>query len=189
MEIGLDIDGILAATDKATLAALSRHYGVELRFADWHSWFMSACWPQYADIDAQAQTLFDDPAFMAAVPPLPGAVDGATALSRLGEIHYITSRPDHLAPCVAEWLARHGFPAGQTHIGRAKKADLAASIGLAFHVEDAAHHATAVAEVCPVYLFDYPWNQDVSHPRIIRVTGWPKVLERVEATYARAAAV
>lgn len=171
--IGLDIDGVLADTDRPALEAIGKHYGRQLDIRDWRTWRLSESFPDLPGVDEYSDSLFRDEAFMVGLPPLPGAVLGANLLAKLGKLFYVTHRTHDLHGCTWRWLEANWFPLGQLMTVDGSKAAVARDLKLTLFLEDRASTAMAVAEVCRVYLFDYPWNQEASHPNLIRVKDWP----------------
>ena len=186
LRIGLDIDGVLADTDRPALEAIGRHYGRQLDIDDWRSWRLSDSFPDLPGVDESSDSLFSDEAFMSSLPYVPGAIWGTFALARRGHrLFYVTSRAERLRSCTGRWLGANSFPIGELLIAPGSKVGIAWELKLDLFVEDSARNALELAEVCPVYLFDYPWNREVNHPNITRVSGWREFMRKVAQCLSR----
>lgn len=174
MRVGLDIDGVLADQHKP-LAQRIKARGLPKR--TWYDYAVEKVYPELPD--GFCHNLYNDSSFVAKMPVVKGAREGARLLSDLGEIYYVSARPAHLLDVTIEWLCEHDFPVGDVWLSE-DKAEAVQMFGLELFVEDAPHHALALAQVCPVYLLDYPWNRDCHHSNIWRVRDWGELYRRLE---------
>jgi uncharacterized HAD superfamily protein len=169
----VDLDGVVFDANAAMLRAVNERFGTRYELAhmrayDWYAW----CAAEHARHALDA--------FRRLVPHmawLPSAPEGLRRLAGAGEVSILTHRTPDLAPATAAALA--GLPCRAIHhVDRAEaKAGLALRLGCAVALEDSPTQALAYAEAgLRVYLFDYPYNADLRHPRIRRVAGWPEVL-------------
>lgn len=119
--------------------------------------------------------------------PLPHAVESVAKLAERYNVHLVTARQGRYADITHQSLMPFGNAIKDTHfLGKAgggmleSKAARCRRINALFHVEDAMHHATAVAEVTAVLLMDTSWNRAAPlQPNIIRVFGWKDVLREI----------
>ncbi|RME54820.1 hypothetical protein D6777_02560, partial [Candidatus Woesearchaeota archaeon] len=102
------------------------------------------------------------------------------------EKYYITSRRPFLKEQTIDWLENHGIDFEHEklyfvgtgsefeNIERFKrKAYLAKQLKLDCFIEDEGEVAYEIAMLeIPVILFNYPWNQHISHKNIYRVGHW-----------------
>lgn len=169
----VDLDGVVFDANTAMLRAVNERFGTRYELAhmrayDWFAW----CAAEHA---RHALNVFR--ALVPGMAWLPSAPDGLRQLAGAGGVSILTHRTPDLAPATTAALA--GLPCRAIHhVDWADaKADLALRLGCAVALEDSPTQALAYAEAgLRVYLFAYPYNAGVRHPRIRRVAGWPEVL-------------
>jgi uncharacterized HAD superfamily protein len=169
----VDLDGVMFDANAAMLRAVNERFGTRYELAhmvayNWHDW----CEAEHA---RHALDSFRD--LLPAMLWLPDAPAGLRRLAEAGGVSIITHRTPDLAEATA--VALTGLPHRAIHhVDWADhKADLALRLGCAVALEDSPTQALAYAEAgLRVYLFDYPYNADLRHPRLQRVAGWADVL-------------
>jgi uncharacterized HAD superfamily protein len=99
----------------------------------------------------------------------------------------VTARGDFepgLVQSTYHWLERHRIPHKEAHF-TPRKLERCKELGVDLVIEDDATWAVSLAEAgTKVLLFDKPYNQEVSHPNIVRFTHWgevPRLLRSREA--------
>ncbi len=112
--------------------------------------------------------------------PIEGAQDAIEHLSSDFRVIDVTARRDNYRKITHGWLA-HFFPQVEeihfshnhyVHAGdRKTKAQICLENNVKFLIEDSKDYAFQVADSgIKVYLFDQPWNQEVEHKNITRIT-------------------
>jgi beta-phosphoglucomutase-like phosphatase (HAD superfamily) len=169
----VDLDGVMFDANAAMLRAVNERFGTRYELAhmreyDWYAW-------SEREHARHALTSFRE--LVATMPWLPDAVDGLRRLDAAGGVTIITHRTPDLAAATAAALAGLPFRAIH-HVDQAEsKAGLALRLGCLVALEDSPAQAIAYADAgLAVYLFAYPYNAAIRHPRVRRVVGWPDVL-------------
>lgn len=90
-------------------------------------------------------------------PVISGAVEGVKRLTRIGNVVYLTARPQWANKITEEWLARHGFPKGRI-IHSNNKAEVAMALGISLAIDDAPHEILSLSKACPVLVPAQPYN-------------------------------
>lgn len=169
----VDLDGVLFDSNTAMLRTVNERFGTAYEIAhilayDWYTW----CDREHA---RHALTSFRE--LVPRMPWLVAAPAGVRRLAAAGQVSILTHRTPDLTAATAAVLA--GLPLRAIHhVDQAvAKAGLALELGCAIALEDNPTQALAYAESgLRVYLFDYPYNGHIRHPRIRRVAGWAEVL-------------
>ena len=179
MNIGLDLDDVLLATNEALAVFHNRHFGTDYSVADVREWSLIGLWrcseaEMYRRVD-----LFFRSADHAATKPIDGAVAAVRALREAGHtLIVITARPQTARECTLELVGKN-FPHLDVHFADTESKSLICQRhGVVAFVEDAPHHFNDVAGVvqCPL-LFDKPWNQDHQVSPASRVRSWGEALK------------
>lgn len=200
MRIGVDLDDVIAICAVPYLRKFAEEYGVELpddKEIGWH--LLREMDPHVSpeERDRFRLRLYDGTFFS----ELDVYEDCPIVLERLvqqgHEIYFITARTEKRRLVTETWLrekrildhakAVHLKPYGEFRPdsprgrydaeGSARyKTRLAQELRLDVFCEDDVTIARSLAEAgVRVLLFDHPWNRDVAHERITRVTGWAEV--------------
>lgn len=194
--IYVDFDDVLCETAQALLRIAAEEFGVRQRFEEVHSFDLSEA---FALTEVQKARLLDrlhEPALLAALAPIPGAVEGLCAWRRRGyDVDVVTGRPAFTRPGSERWLAAHGVPFSSLlfvdKYGRAGGGDTVplaeiARRGYQLAVDDAPVMVTWLTRETdiPVFLFDRPWNRDGALPRDVaaaatRCHDWAEIDRRL----------
>ena len=176
----------------------AREFGVDLPAVDvgWHTLSAIDSVPQEAK-DRFRIALYDGP-FFEQLEPYADCPATLERMVRAGhELHFITARAERRRVVTETWLRRKGLmeharavhlkpmgdfvpdaPRGRYDARSSArfKVRIAGELALDVFCEDDATIARALAEAgTRVWLFDQPWNRDVSGERIERVRGWQDV--------------
>lgn len=113
---------------------------------------------------------------------LKGAVEAARELAALTRLVVITRRPRTAVPDTLLWLGFHGIPADEVHVlGDMPKHEVE---WCQWYVDDNADNAADLERYTlakRVFLWDQPWNADVScRGRAKRVSDWNTIIEEVK---------
>jgi 5'' nucleotidase, deoxy (Pyrimidine), cytosolic type C protein (NT5C). len=182
-KILVDFDSTLNCLDEHMLATCNARHGTA---------YEPEClthWDALNELDPKGfvwgREVWQAFAWQLSIPPQPGAIETMRALTSAGHEPVIVSDRSATAGMHLDaWLEHHrlGVPYVLSHRERMPKAYVAEVIGIELAIEDAPHHALAIAgRGIPVYLMDKPYNRaiDCEHTECIdRVRGgWPEVAE------------
>ena len=200
MRIGVDLDDVIAICAVPYLRRFAQEYKVELPDDKEIGWHLLRDMDKHVSAEERDRfrlKLYDGTFFS----QLEIYKESPAVLERLvqrgDEIFFITARAERRRMVTETWLrekrildyakAVHLKPYGEFRPdqprGRydpegsaAYKMRLALELGLDVFCEDDTTIAHALADAgVRVLLFDHPWNRDVSHERITRVSGWTEV--------------
>lgn len=186
----IDYDSTLADTHKPRIEAMNQKFGTHYRVEDFTTWSP----PQFLEPEHDAwqwgTECFLNEDFQANCPPVEGAIEGMEVLLAYGDHPIIVSdRPPCLFEVTRDWLDRHGLDVVRLLFTRHKhslndqisgltKLQAAWQYRLQGVIEDSPHHSLNLAQkeyIDRVYLLDMPYNQDVSHSKIQRVSSWKEI--------------
>ena len=200
MRIGVDLDDVIAVCAVPYLRRFAQEYKVELPDEKEIGWHLLRDMDKHVSAEERDRfriKLYDGTFFS----QLEIYKESPAVLERLvrrgDEIFFITARAERRRMVTETWLrekrildyakAVHLKPYGEFRPdqprGRydpegsaAYKMRLALELGLDVFCEDDTVIAQTLADAgVHVLLFDHPWNRDVSHERIKRVSGWTEV--------------
>lgn len=182
-KIGLDLDGVIAATAQEFLRLLEEIHGRHVPFEAIRGYRLEDWTGLSTD---QVNHIFRSTPIFERTAPVPGAAEGVRALRAAGwEVHIVTYRAWKAAlhDVTRDWLARHDIPYDAIELTRtADKSIYARAHGLSAFVEDNWHSVAALAATCDrVLLVDCPYNQGPLPPNAVRVRDWPEVVARLAA--------
>ena len=176
--VAVDIDNVIADTDPLIRGIIRAICGISLEREDIVQFaYSEALVAKGLDqcearrVEDEALWIFHDKACAEAM-PVDGAVEALNALSGAGlSIVVATCRLPSCEGLTRMWLRQAGVPYDKLlFVG--EKAEHC--LEWAVLVEDAAHHALAVAQRgVPICLLDHPWNRSLApHPLILRADNW-----------------
>lgn len=200
MRIGVDLDDVIAVCAVPYLRRFAQEYKVELPDDKEIGWHLLRDMDKHVSAEERDRfriKLYDGTFFS----QLEIYKESPAVLERLvqrgDEIYFITARTERRRVVTETWLrekrildyakAVHLKPYGDFRPdqprGRydpegsaAYKMRLALELGLDLFCEDDTTISLTLAEAgVRVLLFDHPWNRDVSHERVTRVSGWTEV--------------
>lgn len=200
MKIGVDLDDVTAICAVPYLKRFAQEYGVELPKEEEIGWQLLRHMDphvQPSERDRFRDRLYSGTFFA----ELEVYNDAPVVLERLAnaghELYYVTARNERRRWITETWLQEKGLMryAKAVHLrphgefrpgGRPGSYDASGSaryklavveqLGLEAFCEDDDVIALALADAgLRVWLFDRPWNREVVHPRIERVSGWSEV--------------
>lgn len=201
MKIGIDLDDVIAVCAVPYLRAFAERFGVDLpdeREVGWHLLDKNPVAPEQRD---RFRVELYDSGFFG---ELDVYADCPAVLERMvdagHELYFITARAERRRVVTETWLrekdliryakAVHLRPQGDfvpTVRGRydargsaAWKLRVAKDLRLEVFCEDDVVIARTLAEAgIRVFLFEQPWNRELAHERIERVSGWTAVAEKL----------
>jgi uncharacterized HAD superfamily protein len=197
VKIGIDLDDVMAICAVPYLRTFAEEYRVELPDEQEIGWHLLRDMDPYVSAEERDRfriKLYDGTFFS----ELELYADCAGALEQLvsagHELYFITARAERRRFVTETWLREKGildyakavhlkpmedvrldFPRGRYDAsGSAEyKTRLATELGLdAFCEDDVVISQTLAKAGVRVFLFDQPWNREVTGERIMRVTGW-----------------
>jgi uncharacterized HAD superfamily protein len=200
MRIGVDLDDVIAVCAVPYLRRFAQEYKVELPDEKEIGWHLLRDMDKHVSAEERDRfriKLYDGTFFS----QLEIYKESPAVLERLvqrgDEIFFITARTERRRMVTETWLrekrildyakAVHLKPYGDFRPdqprGRydpegsaAYKMRLALELGLDVFCEDDTIISETLADAgVRVLLFDHPWNREVSHERITRVSGWTEV--------------
>ncbi len=187
MRVGIDFDDVLVDTNPSLLGFHNEQFGTAHWMEDVQSFDLSRLWGCTPDEAHERLEAWYYSSHHANLVPVFGAQEAVMHLANFCELHIITARHAHLAEVTSALVGRH-FPdvfagvhfVGYNGRGHGSKARACQELGVTILLEDAPHHAHAVAAVgIPVLLFDAPWNGDVAGDNIIRVHTWAEAVDHI----------
>lgn len=203
MKIGIDLDDVVAQCAVPYLRKFAEEFKVELPAEDDLGWHTLGTLTEVSpeDKDRFRIALYDS-AFFGELEPYadcPAVLERMVAAGH--ELYFITARAEKRRVITETWLREQGLleHAKSVHLRPQGDFDLAAPRGrydasssaryklrlaqeleLERFCEDDTTISLALAEAgIGVFLFDQPWNREVSHPRVERVSGWSDVAEKL----------
>ena len=195
--IYVDFDDVLCETARTLAGIVAERFGKRVAFDDIYSFDLDDSFGLDAAQQEDLFGMFHDPAILAMIPPVPGAIAGMQQWQEAGcRIEIVTGRPPetHAASCA--WLDARRVPyAGITFVDKYRRGhgpvagvrqlqmqDLEAST-YALVVDDSPDMITFLADRTPhdLVLFDRPWNRglalDTARSGVTRCCGWAELLE------------
>lgn len=190
--VAIDIDDVLAHHAKAMVAYSNSVYGTNLTIDDY-----SEHWSNMWKID-HAQTKIRADKYHQTDDMLhyehnQDADAVLRALSKTHRLIIVTARRNDVIGITEQWVNKHfdGIFEAIHHAGiwdssitdesyTATKADLCASLGVNYLVDDQSKHCNAAAQagIQAIMFGDYPWNKhDELHPNVVRCHDWAAVAE------------
>ena len=194
MRVYVDFDDVLCETAR-TLSGLAREmFGREVPYEAITQFNLQLAFRlDDGQIDALMRRAHEA-AFLVALAPAPGAVEGMRRLLDAGHtVCVVTGRPISTEAASLEWLGRHGLPAleiltvdkyGRAHGERTPDGRCAlspqtfAEIPFDVAIDDSPDALTLLAPRtrCRILAFDRPWNAAYPlRPNMTRVSGWPAI--------------
>ena len=200
MRIGVDLDDVIAVCAVPYLKRFAQEYKVELpdeKEIGWHLLREMDAHVSPEERDRIRLKLYDGTFFST----LEIYKECPAVLERLvqqgHEIFFITARAERRRMVTETWLRekrildyakavhlkpmgdfRPDYPRGRydAESSAKYKARLAQELELDVFCEDDVHISKTLADAgVRVMLFDHPWNRDLEHERITRVSGWTEV--------------
>jgi 5'(3')-deoxyribonucleotidase len=109
------------------------------------------------------------------LPALPGAKQALAVIHRRYRIIIVTARRPHSRPQTLQWLVSHGIPFDALYHTEEKN-EIPESVTAA--IDDHPHHIQGYRALgMQVFVMDQPWNRELEHADVIRVTGWDALLQ------------
>jgi len=173
MIIGVDIDNVIADTEKELRRVLYEKRGVTLKREDITSYSLDNIAGIEREDLKEILSMFNDGDVFLNLDVIEGAKETLDLLKQRHRIELVTSRPQRAEPQTRQWLERHGIPYDELHFVTESKLN---GITYELFFEDQEKFACELAEEGSyVLLFDAPWNRHVEHDNMSRVFSWADV--------------
>ena len=179
MNLGFDIDGVIADFSQALLETIMKNYGLALKKTDIYCFDLNVVLGITRSEGKQLiiEVLQKD---------LPLNVGAKETLERLSQedhnIYLLTSRYDILRDVTQSWLKEKGVPYTQLHLLNEGKKYLAKVDPLDLIVEDSLEEALGwTQKVKNVLVYDQPWNKTLNVKNLTkRVYNWDEIYDEVQ---------
>jgi uncharacterized HAD superfamily protein len=176
LKIGLDFDDTLMHTREALVSLLNKIHSTSFSPDDCTDYYLSDHWSL---TEEQFNTMFNaHEELIHTQPPLDGLLETLQTWAPMATFHVVTGRPDCWLPSAIKWLERHEIQIGEIVAAKAAGGKGVASkkLGIDFFIEDHGTFAREIADAgIPVFLLDRPYNRNLTHPLIQRVTDWREI--------------
>jgi uncharacterized HAD superfamily protein len=184
----VDIDNVVAQTDSVMRELIRRHTRdrVALKYADIIQFNYSECRDDRGNAISDSEwhevhELFSREEVIHRLEPFDGVREHLVDLSRICELHFVTSRRRSAWASTAVWLERHSFPEHSLHFLARGKKHVCLS-GFVAAIEDDREQAIAFARAgIPCVLLAHPWNELSEQVcRVFREPDWDGVVASVQ---------
>ena len=178
LNLGFDIDGVIADFSKPLLNTIKKNYGLTLKSTDIYCFELDIVLGITPSEEEQliVEVLKQD------LPLNLGAKETLERLSREGHsIHLLTSRYVHLRDITQSWLKEKGIPFTQLHLLNNGQKYLAEVDPLDLIVEDSLQEALGwTKKVKNVLIYDQPWNKTLNVRNLTkRVYSWNEIYSEI----------
>ena len=173
MIIGVDIDNVVADTEKELRRLILERHGLQLTREDITSYSLDNIAGLERDDLADILDMFNQGDIFLGLEAIEGAKDTLDMLKAHHKVFLVTSRPDSVRSHTLTWLKREGIPFDELIFSGRSKVN---GIPYELFLEDQEGFAHELAEDGTfVLLFDAPWNRGLDHENINRVFTWGDV--------------
>lgn len=178
LNLGFDIDGVIADFSQPLLRTIKKNYGLNLKPSDIYCFELDIVLgiSRHEEEQLIVEVLKGD------LPLNFGAKETLERLSREGHnIYLLTSRYGHLRDITESWLKEKGIPYNQLHLLNNGKKYLANVDPLDLIVEDSLREALGWAtKVKTVLIYDQPWNKTLNVKSLTkRVYNWNQIYDEI----------
>lgn len=190
MNIGVDMDSVIAEIIVPIDLFHNRQYKTNLSYDDHIVYDLRSLWQcNNEQVYERIFEFYHSPEFTK-VKPIVGSQEGVKKLSKLHNLHLITSRPHDIEQKTKQWLNTffpHQF-ASITHTNQVskkgggtsvKKSVIAKQLKIEVMIDDHLTYALDCADnEIKTFLFEAPWNKDYipQHKFMAKVSGWNEIL-------------
>ena len=176
MKIALDVDGVLADVIVSWLehsnkirTEISKH-----EITDWDFWKkfnidrydfyaeLNKCWENWPNIPPTETRLSDS----------------TKKISQIGQVDIVTARERSTDSFVKNWLEHHNI-AYENYVS-VSSGPMKAGLNYDVFIDDSPLNAMKILQNQKrIFLYDQPWNQNVTDERITRISSLPKIIEHL----------
>lgn len=185
MKIGVDLDDVLLDCNTSLARFHNSRYGTSYERKDVFSWHIELLWGCTREEAMVRVEHWYGSLEHSQSAPVHGAIEAVEVLSKVHDLHIVTSRPSQIRGLTEEWLERHFRErfsgvhfTNHSKPGSGSKGDMCGNLGVSLLIEDSPQHAQeAAAKGVTVLLLDCPWNQEKVSGNIIRIATWKDALD------------
>ena len=179
MNLGFDIDGVIADFAPQLLETIKRHYGLTLKRTDIYCFDLNIVLgvPRFEEQALIGEVLKQN------LPLNRGAKETLEQLSYEGHtIYLLTCRYGYLRDITESWLKEKAVPYTQLQLLKEGEKYLAKVDPLDVIVEDSLKEAIGwTTKVKTVLIYDQPWNQTLNVKNLIkRVHDWKEIYKEIQ---------
>jgi len=179
LNLGFDIDGVIADFSIPLLSTLKKNYGLTLKASGIYCFDLDVVLgiTQSEEEQLVVEVLKQD------LPLNVGAKETIIRLSKEGHnIYLLTSRYGYLRDITESWLKDKGIPYNRLHLLNNGKKYLAEVDPLDLVVEDSMQEALAwTTKVKKVLIYDQPWNKTLNIRNLTkRVYNWDQIYSEIQ---------
>lgn len=189
MNIGLDLDEVLADTIKSLLQWHNEIYETNFQRGAVTSYNLWKTWGGNREEAINKVYDFYQSAHFKKIQPVKDSQEGVKKLQLKNRIYVVTSRPHDIYNETLSWISEH-FPNQFVEVkltnqwakkGKGKnKKDLCKELGIEVIVEDSLEYAQECSQSgIRVLLLDCPWNKSKEIDRVKRVFSWREIIEEL----------
>lgn len=173
MIIGVDIDNVIADTEKELRRVLLETKGIRLNREDITNYSLNDIGGIDPETLRELLAMFNEGDVFSGLEVIDGASETLELLMKAHRVELVTSRPEKLRLQTEAWLARNNVPYHELKFASHSKVN---GVPYELFLEDQDNFARELAESGTfVLLFDAPWNRHVEHENIDRVYSWEDV--------------
>jgi 5'-nucleotidase len=194
MRLAVDVDGVLADHVPAVLSQLRAEHD-EFTKAKSEMTHWDEPLPELnTSLKPAIEAAESEPAFIRNMPPVEGAIKGATELADRGyELVIVTARPEAILPATHEWLEAHNIPHRRKE-SLSTRNEMKTIADAEILIDDfPGHIRDFAADGKDAILFVQPWNKSevdalTESPRIFAAEDWgqiPTIVELLSETSER----
>jgi uncharacterized HAD superfamily protein len=179
LNLGFDIDGVIANFTQPLLDVIKENYGLNLKISDIYTFNLNIV----LGITKNEGTTLIHQTLKKDLPLIFGAKETLEKLSRQGHhIYLLTGRYEFLRDITQSWLKEKGIPYTQLHMLNMGEKYLANIQQMDLIVEDSLEDALEWCQrVKTVLIFDQPWNRTLNVRSLTRrVYNWNQIYQVIQ---------
>lgn len=180
MNIGTDLDGVIADSDPVYRFFIKKFLGRELKREDVTSFFYEDCLGISAAEMNKVWDFFNEEKGWEKIEPVAGAIECLNKFAIKNKIFVVSSRPVFLEKVTKDWLDSHKINYDKLILTDGQpKLNVVKDLSITHFIEDRLDYAQDMAKAgIKVLLFDYPWNQhSEKQSNLFRVGNWGEINE------------
>lgn len=191
MKIAIDVDEVISSTLDGVISFYNEKTNSNTKKEDYIEYDWSKIWNCSKEEMLEIWNEFAKSKNHDSLLPVKDAILSINSLMEKEEITILTARSRVLKSQTLKWLKKY-FPDrklnlvftgefGKVDGVKKSKGEICNDLGISLMVEDNGEYALNCAESgIRTILFDMPWNQDIHHKNIARVSGWKEALKVID---------
>lgn len=192
MNIGVDLDEVLALFIEDFLDWNNKEYGTVLKLSDITTFGLYQFLGCSKEEEYERFAKFNEVHPPSMLVPVEDSVDCIAELSKSHKLFSVSSRQYSIFDETIQFLYAHwNYPrvfSGCHFTNRGSKLQKCYALSLDVLVDDSAKNAVECSEVCSVFLFNRPWNEqfdEKQYSNITRVKNWQEIVELINSPATR----